>query len=142
MVAETVTGTSPGPRELGHDLPADPRRVEITYNFGFGQYDPDAANVTTYDGGATSEAGDTRDEDEAVPLAKLQMAALCDAAASYLAQIAGQAVGLVTAVSFDGFSKTLNPQAYGPQVQALVEQRDKLLEREKRPFMVTVGIHE
>jgi hypothetical protein len=85
-------------------------------------------------------AGDTRDEDAPEHLVKLQMAALNDAAASYLAQVAGQGVGLVSAVSFDGFSKTMNPQAYGPQVQALVEQREQLMAREQRPYFATVGI--
>lgn len=142
MVAATMTGGSMATQTAwGTIFPPLPQCVHVTYNYGFGQYDA-AANLTTYDGGTTSEAGDTRHEDEEGHLLKLQMAALCDAAASYLAQIAGQAVGLITAVSFDGFSKSMNPQAYGPQVQSLIERRDELLERQKRPFMVTVGIHE
>lgn len=145
MVNATISGQSIwGQSAWGTLFPPIPKSVHVTYAYGFAQIDVDdttgLVTRTTFDGGQTWETGDTRHEQDEDVLTKLRMAALCDAAASYLAQIAGQSVGTVTAVSFDGFSKTLNPQAYGPQVQALVEQRDQLLERERRPYFATAGI--
>lgn len=143
MVNATITGQSLWAASAwGTIFPPVPKSVHITYCYGFAQYDEDA-NLTTFDRGATSVAGDQRHEQDELWLPKLQMAALCDAAASYLGQIASLAgAGPISAVSFDGFSKTMNPQAYGQQVQDLAERRDGLLERTKRPYFATVGIVE
>ena len=88
----------------------------------------------------TSEAGDTRDPNSNNWLINLQQAAVCDAAACFLAQSAGLGVGLVTSVSFDGYSRGLNPNAFSEQVKALIARRDELLKRRKRAFyMSSVG---
>lgn len=119
----------------GNIFPTLPQCVFIDYTAGFPQYDA-TADRTTLDGGATFVAGDQREPREQNMLGELQQAALCDAAASYLAQVAGLSVGTVMSVSFDGFSKSMNPQAYGAQVQALVERRDELMNRRSRRFML------
>lgn len=120
----------------GNIFPMLPQCATITYTYGFPQHD-DVANVTSLDGGVTTTPGDTRDPMMVNRLAQVQQAAVADAAASYLAQTAALGVGVVTSVSFDGFSKGLNPQAYGPQVEALVQRRDLLLERNKRRFILS-----
>lgn len=120
----------------GNIFPTLPQCVRIVYTYGFPQYDPVAA-ATSFDGGATSQPGNLIDPTLTRRLTQVQQAAVCDAAASYLAQVAALGVGTVTSVSFDGFSQALNPQAYGPQVQALVERRDALLERNKRKFILS-----
>ncbi len=139
MLAQTITGQALDHLNWGTIFPPLPQAVHITYTYGFPQYDPDA-NVTSLDGGVTSAPGDLREPEERQWLQQLQQAAVCDAAASYLAQTAGQAVGLLSSVSFDGYSESSNPQAYGAQVQALVEKRDELLARRKRMFFATTGL--
>ena len=120
----------------GNIFPTLPQCVTVTYTAGFPQYDP-ALDQTSLDGGVTWTPGDTRDPQLVMRLRQVQQAAVCDAAASYLAQLGALGVGTVTSVSFDGFSKALNPQAYGPQVEALVQRRDMLLERTKRKFILS-----
>jgi hypothetical protein len=120
----------------GNIFPTLPKCVTVTYTYGFPQYDPDA-NQTSLDGGATLTPGDTRDPMLVNRLTQVQQAAVADAAASYLAQLGALSVGTVQSVSFDGFSKSLNPQAYGPQVEALIQRRDALLERNKRKFILS-----
>lgn len=123
----------------GSLFPPLPQCVEAAYTYGFPQYDP-KLDQTSLDAGATWTPGDTRDPELINWLSNLQQAAVCDAAASFLAQIAGQQVGLVQSVSFDGYSKSMNPAAFGAQVQALIEQRDRLLTKRKRQFyMATAG---
>lgn len=113
----------------GNLLPRLPQCVLINYTGGFPVYDPDD-NTTTLDG-VTFAAGDLREPREVDRIMQLQEAALCDAAASYLAQTAGLKAGVITSVSFDGFSKATNSDAYGPQVQSLISKRDELLGRAK-----------
>jgi phosphoribosylformimino-5-aminoimidazole carboxamide ribonucleotide (ProFAR) isomerase len=73
-------------------------------------------------------------------LTNLQQAALCDAAASFLSQSAGLAVGIFTSVSFDGLSKGMNAAAFQAQATALLAKRDELMGRRARRFiMSTVG---
>lgn len=117
-----------------------PQVAHVTYAYGFAQYDEDN-DVTTFDGGKTTVDGDQRPADPmfANRLKQLQQAAIADAAASVLAQVAALGVGLLTSVSFDGFSQTNNAQAYGPQVEALIQRRDELLSRRKRLFIGSVS---
>jgi hypothetical protein len=123
----------------GHLFPPLPQCVEVAYTYGFPQYDP-AQDRTSLDNGLTWTAGDTRDPELVNWLTNCQQAAVCDAAASFLAQTAGQAVGLVQSVSFDGYSKSMNPAAFGSQVQAFIENRDRVLSKRKRQFyMATAG---
>jgi hypothetical protein len=123
----------------GNILPPIPQCVKVTYTYGFPQYDPDQLR-TTFDGGATFEVGDTRDPLDERHVNQLQQAVICDAAASFLGQAAALGVGLVQSVSFDGFSETMNAQAYGPVVEALITRRDALIARRKRRMsLVTTG---
>lgn len=123
----------------GSLFPPLPLAVEVAYTYGYPQYDP-KLDQTSLDGGLTWTSGDTRDPELVNWLSNLQQAAVCDAAASFLAQTAGLQTGIIQSVSFDGYSKSQNPAAYGPQVQGLVEQRDRLLTKRKRQFyMATAG---
>jgi hypothetical protein len=123
----------------GSLFPPLPQCVQVAYTYGFPQYDP-VANLTTYDMGITTQAGDQRDPELVNWLTNLQQAIVCDACASFLAQSAGLLAGLVTSVSFDGYSRGVNPQAFGAQVQALVQKRDELMGRRARSFyMTTLG---
>jgi hypothetical protein len=123
----------------GSLFPPLPQAVQVAYTYGFPQYDPQS-NVTTYDMGATTLPGDQRDPELQNWLTNLQQAVVCDAMASFLAQSAGLAAGLVTSVSFDGYSRGVNPQAFGAQCQALIQKRDELLGRRARSFyMTTLG---
>ena len=123
----------------GTIFPPLPQNVHVRYTYGYPQYDA-GANQTTFDGGVTSLPGDLRDEELKNWLTSLQQAVVCDAAACYLAQTAGLTVGVVTGVSFDGYSRQNNPGAYGPQVTALITRRDELLKRRRRQFMMaTIG---
>lgn len=122
----------------GNVFPALPQCVHVGYVYGFPLYDPDQEK-TSLDG-VTWTAGDTRDRELVNWCKNLQQAALCDAAASYLAQVAALGQGLITSVSFDGFTQSMNPTAYGAQVTALVERRDALLKRRRRAFhLTTIG---
>lgn len=113
-------------------LPSLPKCVFIDYVAGFARYDPDA-DYTSLDGsvgapdGLVRLAGDQRDPRYQRWLIKLQQAAIFDTAATYLACVARNEVGLAGSVSFDGYSKGLNPQAFGPAVEDLVKRRDELL---------------
>lgn len=120
----------------GNIFPTLPQCVRVSYTYGFPLYDADA-NKTSVDGGTTWVDGDTRDPRLVNRMRQLQQAAICDAAASFLAQTARQAAGVVASVSFDGFSKSMNPQAYGPVVEDLVQKRDALMERNKRRMILT-----
>lgn len=123
----------------GTIFPPLPQNVHVRYTYGYPQYDPDT-NQTTFDGGTTYVAGDKRDPELVNWLINLQQAAVCDAAGSFLAQTAGLGVGVVTGVSFDGYSRQNNPGAYGTQVTALITKRDELLARRRRQFvMATIG---
>lgn len=142
----------------GNIFPPLPQVVRINYTYGLPQYDPDtdttllgpAVNLPqlTLPNGQvqTPFAQDAivapgKPDPELVNWTKsLQWAAVLDAAASVLGQMGGLSVGVVQAVSFDGFSQTANPQAFGPQVQAMVARRDEILGRRRRSFhMSTVG---
>lgn len=110
-------------------LPALPKCVKITYVAGFARYDPDAGytsldSSTGAPDGVLRLAGDVRDVRHTRWLTMLQQAAVFDAAATYMATVARNEVGLAGSVSFDGFSKGLNPQAFGPAVEDLVSRRD------------------
>lgn len=119
-------------------FPPLPQSVVIEYSYGYPVYDEDL-NQTTFDG-VTWDAGDLRDLQLVRNLAQLQQAAVIDAAASLLGQVGGLSVGTLASVSFDGYSRGLNPQAYGSQVQALIAKRDELMARRKRLFhMATIG---
>ena len=123
----------------GSLFPPLPQAVQVAYTYGFPQYDP-ALDVTSYDMGLTTMPGDQRDPELMNWLTNLQQAIVCDAMASFLAQSAGLTVGLVTSVSFDGYSRGLNPQAFGSQAQALIQKRDELLKRRARSYyMTTLG---
>lgn len=124
----------------GHLFPPLPQCVQVTYTYGYPRYDDAGGGQTSLDGGVTFQPGDLRDPEEENWLTNLQQAAVADAAASVLAQSAGLQVGLLQSVSFDGYSKSLNPAAFGAQVQSLIAKRDELLARRKRQFyMSTVG---
>jgi hypothetical protein len=120
-----------------------PQVAHVTYCYGFAQYDPDTDTTRARSTAArrcsrATSSPPTRAALFRNRLRQLQRAAVCDAAASVLAQAAGLGAGVLQSVSFDGFSQSTNPQAYGPQVQALVEQRDALLARRKRLFIASV----
>lgn len=145
----------------GNIFPTLPQCVHVSYTYGFPQWDADrqvsqlgpAVDVPqiTLDNGevesaftqaAIERAYDWRDRDPELAnwLVNLQQAAICDAAASVLGQIGGLKVGALASISFDGLAQTMNPQAFGPQVQALVQRRDELLARRRRAFtLTTVG---
>jgi hypothetical protein len=109
-----------------------------------GYLSPDPINgpATSFDGGITWEAGDTRDPEMMNWLKQLQQAVVCDAAASFLGQMAATTTGVLTSVSFDGYSRGINPMAFSAQVQSLIQKRDELLNRRKRQFYLsTVGGH-
>lgn len=115
-------------------FPALPQCVHLDYTAGYPRYDA-AADYTSLDGSTgTPEpkrrlAGDARDPDDLNRLEQLRTAAVCDAAATYMGCIARNEVGLVGSVSFDGFSKNLNADAFGPAIQQLIQRRDDMLKR-------------
>lgn len=123
----------------GNLLPPLPQCVEIRYTYGFPNYDQ-ALDQTSLDGGATWIAGDTRDPAMTNRMRELQQAVICDAAASFLSQAASLGVGLVQAVSFDGFSKTFSGQPYSMQAQALIDRRDDLLAARKRMHLTSTTL--
>lgn len=132
----------------GSLFPPLPQAVELAYTYGYPQFDPDSTAVTpngpatSFDGGITWEPGDQRDPELNNWLSNLQQAAVCDAAASFLAQVARGSTGFVTSVSFDGYSRSLNTEAFGAQVTSLIKRRDELMRRRRRQFyMSTVGGH-
>lgn len=127
----------------GNIFPKLPLCVTVDYCAGYPRVDSlTAPTLTSYDGtdvvnGLTVLAGDQRDRRDLRVLKRLQRAAALDAAASFLGQLGANPIGLVQSVSFDGFSQSLNPQAYGPQVQAMVAQRDALLAGRSRLYMTS-----
>jgi hypothetical protein len=134
----------------GSLFPPLPQCVQLAYTYGFEQYDPLAdqealgigtgTGATTDDMGITWTPGDTRDPELLNWLKNLQEAAVCEAAAKFLGQSAGLIVGIAQSVSFDGYSRSLNPQAFASQIAALTARRDELLARRKRQFyMTTLG---
>lgn len=138
----------------GSLFPPLPQAVVLTYAYGYPQYDPDADLTTTNGGTAVTiegpdhlpaslpsiSAGDTRDPQEQDWLRQLQNAAVLIAGANFLQQAAGLAVGLAQSVSFDGYSRSLNPAAFVTQGQAMQAQADKILGRRRRGFqMATLG---
>lgn len=123
----------------GTIFPPLPRNVHVVGSYGYPQFDPEA-NVTTRDGGLTSEPGDTRDLELNNWLENLKEAAICDAAAGFLAHTAALRAGIVQSVSFDGYSRSFNPAGFQPQVQSLTQRRDELLGRRRRRFgLATIG---
>lgn len=125
----------------GNIFPPLPLCVEFDYCAGYPRYDP-VENITSLDGsqGAPAPkqrlAGDQRDETDLMHLAQLQRAALYDAAATYAGTVARNQVGLVGSVSFDGFSKGLNPQAFGPAVEQWISDRDRIINRRRGTGMI------
>jgi hypothetical protein len=139
----------------GSLFPPLPQAVVVTYSYGYPQYDPDLDKTTT-NGGAdvtiidhpsgqpvvmsSVEDGDTRDPQETNWLRNLQEAASLMAAANFLSQHAPLAVGLVQAVSFDGYSRSMNPAAFVTQAQEFRARADAILKRRRRQFaMATLG---
>jgi hypothetical protein len=120
----------------GNIFPTLPQCVTVTYTAGFPRYDVDA-DLTTWDNGVTSEPGDTRDPLDERHVRLLAEAATCDATASFLAQASRLGIGTVQSVSFDGYSRSMNPQAHGPTIEALVNRRDELLGRRRRGFILS-----
>lgn len=138
----------------GSLFPPLPQAVVVTYAYGYPQYDPDTDQTTTNGGtpvvitGPDQDpqtiqsvvSGDTRDPQEQDWLRNLQEAAVCIAGSNFLQQAAGLAVGLAQSVSFDGYSRALNPAAFVTQGQALQARADRLLARRRRGFsMATLG---
>lgn len=119
----------------GTIFPPLPQAVKLTYSYGFPLYDP-VADATSLDG-TTWVPGDHRVAVEQRWLATLQLAATADAAASFLGQTHGLAIGVVQSVSFDGFSQSFSAAGLAPQAQAFAATRDRLLKRRKRSYYMS-----
>lgn len=128
----------------GNLFPPLPQAVQLAYTYGYPLFDP-ALNTgqggTSFDGGITWLLGDQREPEMMNWLANLQQAAICDCCAAFLAEAAGLGRGIVQSVSFDGYSRGLAGAPFASEIQALVERRDMLLNRRRRPFyMATLGV--
>lgn len=127
----------------GNIFPNLPQCVFVDYTCGFPRVDdPDTPTYTSLDGGtaingSTVLTGDQRDPRERNLLRALQKAATCSAAATFLGSVARNEIGLVQSVSFDGFSKSFNPQAFAGQIEALQGQYDAAMERLTRRFILS-----
>lgn len=130
----------------GSLFPPLPQAVQVAYAYGFPLYDPQhefehaTGPGTSYDGGRTWKIGDRRDPEQLNWLKNLQEAAVCNAAAQFLAQSAGLARGVVSSVSFDGYSRGFAGMPFAQEIEALLKRRDELMERRKRRYlMATLG---
>ena len=121
----------------GNLFPSLPQCVTIEYTSGFPLYDK-TSNQGSLDG-QTWVPGNPQTSREKIWLTQLQQAAVCDAAASYLAQTARLHAGVIASVSFDGYSQSTDTQAYGAAVTSLIERRDELIAGRKRRFMLATG---
>lgn len=119
----------------GTIFPPLPQCVHVNYTYGYPQYDP-VTDTTTLDGGLTVLTGDQRDPEEINWLENMAQAAVLDAAAA-VATMAGAKAGIVQGMSFDGYSRTLNPGAYQAQVQSWIGIRDERLKRRRRQFYLS-----
>jgi hypothetical protein len=130
----------------GSLFPPLPQAVQIAYAYGFPLYDPQhefehaTGPGTSYDGGRTWKTGDRRDPELNNWLKNLQEAAVCNAAAQFLGQSAGLARGVVSSVSFDGYSRGFAGMPFAQEIEALIKRRDELMERRKRRYLLsTIG---
>jgi hypothetical protein len=132
----------------GSLFPPLPQAVQVAYAYGYPLYDPEhefggstgMGPATSYDGGRTWHVGDVRDPEQRNWLRNLQQAAVCNAAAEFLGQSIGLARGLVSSVSFDGYSRGLATNPFQSEIEALLTRRDELMERRKRRYvMATIG---
>jgi hypothetical protein len=132
----------------GSLFPPLPQAVQVAYAYGYPLYDPEhefpapygTGPGTSYDGGRTWHVGDVRDPEQRNWLKNLQQAAICNAAAEFLGQSAGLARGLVSSVSFDGYSRGLATNPFQSEIESLLARRDELMGRRKRRYvMATIG---
>ena len=132
----------------GSLFPPLPQAVQIAYAYGYPLFDPEhefggavgAAEGTSYDGGRTWHQGDIRDPEQMNWLRNLQQAAICNAAAEFLGQAAGLGRGVVTSVSFDGYSRGFAGSPFASEIESLMSRRDELLGKRKRRFLMgTIG---
>lgn len=137
----------------GSLFPPLPQAVQVAYAYGFPLFDPECGALfnsegvklaagpgTSYDGGRTWKVGDRRDPELMNWMRNLQEAAVCDAAAKFLGESAGLSRGLVSSVSFDGYSRGLATTPFQTEVERLEARRDQIMERRKRRFsMATIG---
>jgi hypothetical protein len=129
----------------GSLFPPLPQSVQIAYAYGFALYDPEhqfehsIGPGTSFDGYNWKE-GDWRDPEQKNWLRNLQQAAICNAAAEFLGQSIGLARGLVSSVSFDGYSRGLATNPFQSEIQVLLARRDELMKRRKRRYLLsTIG---
>lgn len=132
----------------GSLFPPLPQAVQVAYAYGFPLYDPEhefqathtTGPATSFDGGRVWKAGDRRDPELVNWLRNLQQAAACNAAAEFLGQSVGLARGVVSSVSFDGYSRGLATNPFESEIAALIARRDELMERRKRRYVMgTIG---
>jgi hypothetical protein len=132
----------------GSLFPPLPQAVQIAYAYGYPLFDPEhefggAVGIgpgTSYDGGRTWHQGDIRDPEQMNWLRNLKQAAICNAAAEFLGQCAGLARGVVSSVSFDGYSRGFAGSPFQGEIGTLLARRDELMGRRKRRFVMgTIG---
>lgn len=137
----------------GSLFPPLPQAVQVAYCYGFPLFDPDCPNLfnsqgvklpdgpgTSYDGGRTWKPGDRRDPELVNWLTNLQEAAVCNAAALFLGESVSLARGVVSSVSFDGYSRGFAGNPFAAEIQTLTNRRDELMERRKRRYVMgTIG---
>jgi hypothetical protein len=137
----------------GSLLPPLPQAVQVAYAYGFPLFDPECESLlsplgiklpigpgTSYDGGRTWKVGDRRDPVQMNWLRNLKQAAVCTAAAEFLAQSAGLARGVMSSMSFDGYSRGVSASPFATEIAALTARRDELMQRRKRRYLMsTIG---
>lgn len=137
----------------GNLFPPLPQAVQVAYAYGFPLFDPECTKLkgalgetlptaagTSYDGGRTWKVGDRRDPELVNWLKNLQEAAVVNAAAMFLGQAATLSRGVVSSVSFDGYSRGFAGNPFQFEIERLEARRDELMERRKRRFvMATIG---
>lgn len=137
----------------GSLFPPLPQAVQVAYCYGFPLFDPECEKLknaegkplstgpgTSFDGGRTWKVGDRRDPELSNWLRNLQEAAVCNAAAQFLAQSVGLARGVVSSVGFDGYSRGFAGAPFQQEIERLLARRDELMERRKRRYVMgTIG---
>lgn len=137
----------------GSLFPPLPQAVQVAYAYGYALFDPECEKLktplgeilppgpgTSFDGGRTWKIGDRRDPEQNNWLRNLQQAAVCNAAAEFLGQSVGLARGVVSSVSFDGYSRGFAGNPFQNEIESLISRRDELMERRKRRYaMATIG---
>jgi hypothetical protein len=137
----------------GSLFPPLPQAVQLAYAYGYPLFDPECESLknaegkalptgpgTSYDGGRTWHVGDIRDPEQVNWLRNLQQAAVCNTAAEFLGQSVGLARGLVSSVSFDGYSRGIATNPFQSEIESLITRRDELMGRRKRRYVMgTIG---